>query len=85
MGGNQGLNIFAAGSPSSQQIACDTAAPLSDIATTTTPGGSTLGYDAATDTYTYVWKTDSAWKNTCRQLTVKFSDNATHVANFRFK
>jgi hypothetical protein len=57
--GNQGLSIFAANSPSSQQIACDTAAPLSDIESTVTAGASSLGYESATDTYTYVWKTNT--------------------------
>ena len=83
--GNQGLNIFAADSPSSQQVACDTAAPLSDIEGTVTAGASSLAYEPATDTYTYVWKTNTAWQKTCRQLIVKLTDNTTHVANFQFK
>lgn len=41
--------------------------------------------DLTTDTYTYVWKTDSSWKNTCRQLIVKLSDGTEHAANFKFK
>ena len=85
LGGNRSSNIFAAGSPSSQQIACDTAAPLSEMEATVTAGASSLSYDAATDTYTYVWKTSTAWKNTCIQLIVKLSDNTTHLANFQFK
>ena len=32
------------------------------------PGASTLTYDAASDTYSYVWKTDKSWTGTCRQL-----------------
>jgi len=52
---------------------------------TVTAGGSSLTYDQATDQYTYVRKTNTAWKNTCRTLTVKLNDGTTHSANFRFK
>jgi hypothetical protein len=85
LSGNQGLDIFAADSPSSQQIACDTAVPLSEIESTVTAGASSLVYDPSTGAYNYVWKTNSTWKNICRQLVVKLNDGSTHVASFRFK
>ena len=44
------------------------------ISWTTTAGESSLGYDTATDTYHYVWKTDKAWKGTCRKLIVGLDD-----------
>ena len=83
--GNQGLTIFAAQSPSSKQISCDSGAPADEIEQTVTAGASSLTYDAASDTYTYVWKTDKAWTNTCRQLSVTLNDGTVHTANFRFK
>jgi hypothetical protein len=85
LGGNQGLNILASGSPSSQGISCSTSAPVDDIEETVTAGGSSLSYDVATNTYSYVWKTNKAWANTCRQLIVKFVDGTEHKANFKFK
>ncbi|HET8768324.1 MAG TPA: PxKF domain-containing protein [Pedococcus sp.] len=48
------------------------------------PGGSSLQYDAATGTYTYVWKSDKAWAGSCRQLVVKLDDGTLHRANFKF-
>jgi hypothetical protein len=84
LGGNQGLNILASGSPSSQLIACDSSAPLDAIEQTVTAGSSSLSYDAATNIYTYVWKTDKSWANTCRQLKVTLTDGTSHVANFKF-
>jgi hypothetical protein len=33
-----------------------------------------LSYDAATELYTYVWKTDKAWAKTCRQRLVKLKN-----------
>lgn len=83
--GDKGLNIFAAGYPVSQQIACSDGAPVSVIEETVTAGSSSLSYDATTDQYKYVWKTDKAWKNTCRKLTLQLNDSSIHVANFQFR
>jgi len=85
LGGDQGLNIFAAGSPSSVQISCNTSDPVATVEETETAGQSSLTYDATSDRYKYVWKTDSAWKNTCRQLTLTLRDGTVHTAKFKFK
>jgi hypothetical protein len=85
LGGNQGLGIFAAGSPISQQVSCSTSAPISDLEETGTAGSSELTYDVSTDRYTYVWKTETSWAGTCRQLMVKLNDGAEHPALFRFR
>jgi len=85
LGGNQGLNIFAAGSPSSVQISCNTSDPIADVEETETAGNSSLSYDSASDRYKYTWKTESSWKNTCRQLTVTLRDGTVHIAKFKFK
>lgn len=45
-----------------------------------TAGGSSLSYDPTTDEYTYVWRTNKAWLNTCRQLVVKLNDGTFHRA-----
>ena len=84
LAGNQGLNIFAAGSPTSQKINCDSSDPIDLIEETVTAGGSSLSYDASSNQYNYVWKSDKAWAGTCRQLSVKLIDGTTHVANFKF-
>jgi len=84
LNGNQGLNILASGSPVSVNIACDGSAPV-DVIETVTSGNSGLSYDAATDTYTYVWKTNKSWANTCRQFKITLTDGTVHVANFKFK
>ena len=86
LNGNQGLDIFAAGFPASGQVACDTSAPVSEVEQTVSAGSSGLTYDAASDQYVLTWKTDKAWKGTCRQLTLKFNDGGgTYTASFRFK
>ena len=85
LGGDQGLDIFAADYPKSQRIACDSTAPIDRIEQTVTTGASNISYDVATGQYIYVWKTTKAWKGTCRQFTMKLDDGTVHQANFRFK
>jgi uncharacterized repeat protein (TIGR01451 family) len=85
LSGNKGLGIFAAGFPASQQVACNSSAPLSELEGTETPGGSTLTYDAGSDQYHYNWKTEKSWAGTCRVLVVKLNDGSEHTALFKFK
>jgi dipeptidyl aminopeptidase/acylaminoacyl peptidase len=85
LGGDQGLGIFATDYPKSQQIDCDSAAPVDDLEQTATAGDAGLSYDATTGQYTYVWKTGKSWAGTCRQLVLKLDDSTTHQASFTFK
>jgi hypothetical protein len=82
--GDQGLAVLAAGSPSSTAIDCATGAPSDVIEETSTAGRAGLSYDAATDTYSYTWKTSRSWGGTCRRLTVTLADGTVHHADFRF-
>ncbi len=85
LSGNKGLNIFAAGYPISSPIACDANEPGAVIEETVSAGGSSLSYDAAADVYSYVWKTNKAWKGTCRILALRLTDGSSHFAKFRFR
>jgi hypothetical protein len=85
LGGDKGLDIFAAGYPQSGTIPTDPNASLDDIEQTVTAGESSLSYDAASDQYTYVWKTKKAWSGQTRQLVLKLDDASEHKANFQFK
>ena len=84
LGGDQGLDIFAAGYPSSTVITCGSTAGDA-VEQTVTAGSSSLSYDASTDQYIYVWKTERAWAGTCRTLVLKLNDGTFHRANFKFK
>ena len=84
LGGDQGLNVFAAGYPKSEKIDCSSSGSLDDIEQTVTAGGSSLSYNATADQYTYTWKTDKTWAGTCRKLTVRLSDGSDHAAYFTF-
>ncbi len=84
LGGYQGPNIFAAGYPASAMVTCGSS--IEDaIEQTVTAGASSLSYDATTDQYTYVWKTDNSWANTCRTFVLKLNDGSYHRADFKFK
>ncbi|MBE7436604.1 MAG: hypothetical protein HS100_21995 [Anaerolineales bacterium] len=85
LGGGHGLNIFAAGYPKSEPIACSSTTPVDGVETTFTAGSSSLSYDPSSDQYTFVWKTEKSWAGTCRQLVVKLIDGTVHRANFKFK
>jgi len=83
LGGNQGLAIMAPGYPISEQIACWSGRAITPV-NETTSGDSSLTYNPVTGLYIYAWKTDPAWRNTCREFVMKLTDNTTHVADFWF-
>jgi hypothetical protein len=82
LGGNQGLSIFQLGYPVSQAVACDSGTPSDAIEETVTAGASSLSYDASSDRYTYVWKTDKTWAKSCRRLVIKLNSGLQQTAEF---
>ncbi len=82
LGGFYGLDVIAAGYPVSQQVSCATGAALG--ASVPTASGDGLQYSAATDQYSYVWKTEKSWAGQCRELRVALIDGTVHRASFRF-
>ena len=84
LGGDFGLNILAAGYPIAQQVNCTTGAPVNTSTMTDTSGNSGLQFDAATGTYTYVWKTSKASAGTCQIFTLGLNDGTFYTANFEY-
>ena len=85
LGGNYGLNVLAAGSPTSQAIDCRSGVPVPNTEERT---GSTSGltYNATNNQYTYTWKTNKGWwSGVCRQFKLVLNDGTSHTANFQFK
>jgi hypothetical protein len=69
----------------SQNIACDTGAPLDTLEETAAAGTSGLRYDLANEQFVYVWTTQKSWAGTCRRLVVTLAAGTKHFADFRFK
>ncbi|GAA4853845.1 hypothetical protein GCM10023332_01130 [Luteimonas vadosa] len=86
LGGNQGLDIFVAGSPASGAVACMGGYTEEiTLSETVNAGGSSLSYDATAGQYVYVWKTDKGWANSCRILQINLRDGTMQKAVFQFK
>ena len=87
LGGDQGLDIFAEADgssfPRSGPIPCNSTDPVDTVEQTVTANSSGLTYDASTNIYTYVWKTQRNWTG-CRQLVVRLDDGKEYTANFEF-
>jgi hypothetical protein len=84
LGGDQGTNVFAAGSPSSHRVACDSSGTVDGIEETlSTPGQ--LTYSPGTGLYQLGWNTDRSWGGTCRELVLRFRDGSEARARFAFR
>jgi hypothetical protein len=88
-----GLDIATKQNPYSRQVDCTTLATVTPGQTAITPrpvpveavtqAGRTLSV-AADGTYTYPWKTDEAWGNTCREFVLTTKTGVQHRAYFKF-
>src|SRR5207237_9212373 len=68
LGGARGLDVLA-GAPTSTAMACSATSKTSADKPATGGATSTLTYDAATQTYTYLWRTPATVG--CRDLALK--------------
>jgi len=84
LGGDFGLELFAGGYPASRAIPCGGGEP-GELIDGDTPGESGLSYETASDSYTWVWATDRAWRGSCRELVLRFRDGSQVSALFRFR
>ncbi len=84
LGGNQGLDVLQAGSPSASTFSCGAGMSEDLIEETVTANASGLQYDATADQYNYVWKTGTGYANSCRKLTLTLKDGTRHEALFHF-
>lgn len=84
LGGDKGLDILRTGYPKATRIACDMSAPVDVVEETVTSGFSTLKYDAASDQYTYVWKSEKAWAGACYQFELGLDDWSSHAFTVKF-
>jgi hypothetical protein len=76
------MNVLAI-TPESVQVSCGSA-PVDIVERTASATSSRLNYNATTDRYTYVWKTEPGWAGTCRVLSLAFADGTYREVAFLF-
>lgn len=76
------VDILASGQPVTQQVNCTTQAEIGSAETALSSDN--LGLKATGKKYSYDWRTNKAWKNTCRVFSLKFKDNSVQKAFFKF-
>jgi len=84
LGGFYGGDIFEPGFPKVNTVACPNQ-PETPI-TETAPGtGPVLIYNGITKNYIYIWRTERTWRNSCRELVMRFNDGSELRAIFRMR
>jgi len=73
----------AAAYPEARTVACDPTAVLHDVGETVNARSSALTFDAATQRYTYHWKTERSWVGSCRELVFRLNDAQERLVRFR--
>jgi hypothetical protein len=84
LGGDRGPNPLRAGYPASEAFTCGDALPPDASVPADSVGKGGLKYDSTTDTYSFNWKTDKAWKNSCRVFVVGLKDGTNLAVGFQF-
>lgn len=85
LGDDRGLGVIVPGYPVVTQVDCGSEDPIGSAMEADTSGNSGLSYDARSDTYTYVWKTDKRMEGTCQEFTLLLVDGSDHIAYFQFR
>jgi Thrombospondin type 3 repeat len=83
LGGDQGLQIFEPGYPRFKRVSCPSTTP-DVVEETISAAGSTLTYNASTDTYQYTLKTTKSLAGTCQALELSSHGTQT-TALFQFR
>jgi hypothetical protein len=78
--GNQGGAVLD-GAPTLQRTNCSTGANIGSPISTS----GNLSYDAATDTYKWMWKTVKAWAGWCGTFSLDLADGQSYELDVRFK
>ena len=75
------MAILAAGYPRSGSYTCG-GTPLLDATEPTTGDG--LAFSVQSGQYSYAWKTNKLWANTCRTFVLKLADGTYHYVDVFF-
>jgi predicted extracellular nuclease len=84
LSGDLGLGVLA-GTPTSVEFMCASGMPMDEVESTVSAGGSGLGFDPASNVYTWTWKTSRAWAGQCRTFILTLDDGTYRTAAFQFR
>ena len=86
LGGNRGLPVMLATSPTAATYACGTTPPQAGSGTSvrTTANNAGATYNEKTGNYTYTWKVDKALKG-CVQLSLSMRDGSIDTLLFQLR
>ena len=74
LGGNQGLDVLADGSPTSAETDCANPGTPTGGDPASSVAGRGLTFNASTAHYVFMWQTKKAWAGTCRTFVLGLSD-----------
>ncbi|HET7459525.1 MAG TPA: PxKF domain-containing protein, partial [Gemmatimonadaceae bacterium] len=80
LGGDRGLAVLGAGSPTSVSLP-DCGTTPSGLEAPRSVTNRTLSYNKRTGNYSLSFSSDKAWLGTCRQLVMRLADGTEHRAN----
>jgi YVTN family beta-propeller protein len=84
LGGDLGLDVLAAGSPSSGRVDCDNPGTPTKTEPALSKSGRGLFYNQHSGHYVFLWQTKKSWKGTCRAFTLALNDGSVHRLTVNF-
>jgi YVTN family beta-propeller protein len=76
LGGDLGLDVLAAGSPSTGRVDCDHPGTPTTTEPALSKAGRGLFFNPLTGHYVFLWQTKRSWKDTCRAFVLALNDGS---------
>lgn len=85
LGGDQGLDVLAAGSPSSARVDCDHPGAPTGGDPASSQSGRGLMFESSTGHYVFMWQTRKTWAGTCRTFVLGLRDGSVARLTVSFR
>ncbi len=86
LGDDFGNDVMMPGSPSVQEVSCETGEPVGEAVPAEGLYGMTPRYIGCSGEYAWIWDTEREWTGTCQTVTFDFNDgsSASHTMDFNW-
>jgi 6-phosphogluconolactonase len=84
LGGSFGLDVLAAGSPSTGRVDCNKPGTPTSTEPALSKSGHGLFFNPRTGHYVFVWQTKKSWRGTCRAFVLALNDGSVHQLTVNF-